>query len=173
VGAAAGKLTAAQIAAILLIFGAAVYVGLEMQGAATPGTITPSGIAGTWTGSIVMQDVGPPDCSYSGPVTLDLTQQDTAITGTITIALSITQQSPQGIQCDQLGPFTFDVQGTNSGTQIQFTDDEGVVYSGSATSDLMTLNVNTAGQGDAAAAAQGAQCVEYCGYTQVIKLTRQ
>jgi hypothetical protein len=62
------------------------------------------------------------------------------------------------------------VTGTVSSSAITLTDSQGDTYTGSFTSDTMHFKV-TSPPGNPGSV--GAQCVEYCGYTQTISLTRQ
>ena len=96
-----------------------------------------------------------------------LSQTGAAVNGQFSGSIEITSPSPEGLNCSYgNGPFQISVQGQVSGTNVYLVDTYDVYYTGWVNSDIMTLYVNRTFSG------VGANCVKYCGYTQVFVLRR-
>lgn len=131
-------------------------------------TLSPArDVTGTWSGSLTMQDTGPPGCSYGGTATLTLVMNGNDVTGSLTESVQVTNQPDPNTPCDTTGTPTFSVNGTVSSSSITMTDSEGDTLTGSFTTDLMTLNVAS----PVTPSSGGGKCVEYCGYTQTLTLS--
>ena len=124
-------------------------------------------VTGTWSGSLAMQDDGPPGCSYGGTATLTIAMSGNDVSGSLTESVQVTNQPDPSTPCDTTGTVTFGVSGTVSSSSITMTDSEGDTLSGSFTTDLMTLNVASA----VSPPSGGGQCVVYCGFTQTLTLS--
>lgn len=136
-----------------------------------PGTITPArDISGIWTGTTSFEsNEARPSCIYKGTIILDLKQMGNVLTGTYEInspsGVTTTAGKSRGIECrsGRLGAF---VQGKVSSSRIDFTGIT-IVFSGSFTTDLMTLNFESC---------PNQQCKDgskNVGWVGTAKLTRQ
>ena len=101
-------------------------------------------LSGKWSGTVSMRDVDG-YCSYVGNVSATLTQEGNSLSGQY--SFSITDSKPTGKlegleSCSYDMPFNSgDVRGNVDGTFVILTDPaQGMEFTGSATSDLLTLN---------------------------------
>jgi|GEM_PF-2969407 hypothetical protein len=158
--------------------------GSSNNGGTSIGGLTPWGVNGTWSGTAVFADVGPPDCTYQSPVTLSLAQDGSDLdaqfnftniqikTYTAAAAASASEGLMDcGLSYATGSPAIFQAQGTISSTRVDLLGTNvtpgwwwgNTTYTGGTTTDLMTLN-------GATAPIDG--CASDCGYTVVIKLER-
>lgn len=123
-------------------------------------------VNGSWSGMVTMQDSGPPDCKYSGNARLALSVDGNSVQGTLDVDMHVTYQP--GDFCDPQTSATIPVFGTTSSTSISLTDEMGDHFTGTFTSDTLRLN----GVSATVPPPSGATCAEFCGWTQVITLTK-
>jgi len=159
------------IALILIVVIAVAALIIYFTLVPVPGPLPAWNAGGTWTGSLSMVDIGPPNCTYSGTATLNLTQNGNNVTGTLNVTnFHIINQPNPNVACDQgKSPFQFKMHGVVNSTSISLIDNYSLNYTGSMTSSLMTLQVLRMPPPSSG----GKQCVEYCGFKQTFKLTRQ
>ena len=169
---------AAAAVAFLVVFGAVAFVNDFWQAtpASNPGTeqttastLSPArDVTGTWTGPASLKDTGGPECSYQGPTVLNLTQYEGDVEGVLSIdPLSVANQ-PTSQPCDMPSFIQGPVYGTVSSSSISLRDDYGDTFTGSFTTDTMTLHGVAASE----PTPPGAQCVSDCGWTGTFTLNR-
>ena len=81
-------------------------------------------------------------CAYVGSVSATLQQDGNSLSGSY--VFTVTSAKPtgrlEGLESCSLDPYSGNVQGTVDGTLVILHDSSGLGFSGSATSDMMTLN---------------------------------
>lgn len=120
----------------------------EQQGAAQKGqlasTISPArDLTGTWAGSAIYQDNAVnPNCKYEGGFVFNFQQQGNNIQGTYSLTITKSNQLlDTGLPCSPPGQYpAAAIIGTVSSSRIDFTDTSNDIFSGTFTTDLMTLN---------------------------------
>ena len=105
--------------------------------------ITPAkDVTGRWSGNAFFKDnVANPQCSYEGVFNLDLQQNGNNLVGTYQMTIKkSTQLLDTGLPCVQPGQFPMaQITGSVSTSRIEFTDNF-ADFTGSFTSDLMSLD---------------------------------
>lgn len=98
-------------------------------------------LSGKWSGTVQMQD-SYGYCAYVGSVTATLQQDGNALSGSY--VFTVTSAKPtgrlEGLESCSLDPYSGNVKGTVDGALVILTDSAGLGFSGSATSDMLTLN---------------------------------
>lgn len=98
-------------------------------------------LSGKWSGTVQMQD-SYGYCAYIGSVTAELRQSGNDLSGSY--VFTVTSAKPtgrlEGLESCSLEPYSGSVRGTFDGSLVILRDSEGLGFSGSATSDMMTLN---------------------------------
>jgi tetratricopeptide (TPR) repeat protein len=98
-------------------------------------------LSGKWSGTVQMQDSFG-YCAYIGSVTAELRQSGNTLSGSY--VFTVTSAKPtgrlEGLESCSLEPYSGSVSGTFDGSLVILTGSDGLGFSGSATSDMMTLN---------------------------------
>lgn len=98
-------------------------------------TISPTGVSGTWAGSATLtNNCANPACEYAGTmsppsVTLDIEQDDSAVTGTITLNFDNVKTLISGQGCQAMSGQGAISNGKISGTRLTFNDPAGNFWS--------------------------------------------
>ena len=107
-------------------------------------TITPArDLTGRWSGSAIYQDNAlNPNCKYEGSFVFNFQQNGNNIQGNYALTITKpTQLLDTGLPCSPKGTYPLTtLAGTVSSSRIDFTDPSGNIFSGTFTTDLMTLN---------------------------------
>jgi tetratricopeptide (TPR) repeat protein len=104
--------------------------------------LTPAAdLSGKWSGTVQMQD-SYGYCAYIGSVTAELRQSGNTLDGSY--VFTVTSAKPtgrlEGLESCSIEPYSGSVSGTFDGSLVILHDSDGLGFSGSATSDMMTLN---------------------------------